>query len=67
MLPKERLAALVATVAAGVFFLASGFQTLGHNWAGQLCSKLDGLCINPEWIGVGAACFMIAYLMWKRA
>jgi hypothetical protein len=66
MLPKERLAALVAAVVAGVFFFASGLQTLGLNWAGQSCGKMEGICINPEWMAVGAGCFMIAYFMWKR-
>jgi hypothetical protein len=66
MLPWEKTAGIIVIVGCGVFFLASGFQTLGHNWAGQHCPRLDGVCINPEWIGIGAACLATGYFFWRK-
>lgn len=66
MLPWEKIASLVGAIGAGAFLLASGFQTLGTNWAGQTCHKLEGFCVNPEWMGAGTASFAIAYFIWKK-
>jgi hypothetical protein len=63
MLPWERIAAIVGAIGVGAFFLASGFQTPGTNWADQMCGFQ--LCIRPEWISVGVAAFVTAYFIWK--
>ena len=66
MLPWEKMVSLVGAIGAGVFFFASGFQTLGTNWADQTCGKLSGFCVNPEWMGAGAVSFAIAYFIFKK-
>jgi hypothetical protein len=59
---------LIALVAAAVFFLALGYQTDAKNVFGQTCRvvALGNSCVRPEWLGLGAAFGVAAFLL-RRA
>ena len=52
---------------SGVFVLATGsYQSYqSSNWAGQYCASQDG-CFHPEWIFVGTALLIAAFLIYRR-
>jgi hypothetical protein len=51
----------------GIFIIAtSSYQSHNsRNWAGQFCNATDG-CIYPEWIMVGTALLIGAYVLYRR-
>jgi hypothetical protein len=57
----------IVLAAAGIFFLASGFQSYGVNWFQQFCGLKASTCIHPEWLAVGAALLIVAFLVYKRS
>jgi len=66
MAPLKDALLAIGTGIVGVFFLTSGFQTFGYNWAEQQCQVLGGVCIHPEWLAVGAGLVALAAFLWKR-
>ncbi len=63
---KKRLVAVAAAV-AGLFLLASAYQTDAFNWFGQVCPQADSqACWRPEWLVLALALFGLAAYLWTR-
>ncbi|HZL41320.1 MAG TPA: hypothetical protein VFC45_13705 [Pseudolabrys sp.] len=58
--------ALIAVGVVGIFFLASGFQTVGTNMFGQFCPGTLAGCWHPEWIAIGSGLMVVCFILWKR-
>jgi hypothetical protein len=54
------------TGGCGFFIIATGsYQPhMARNWAGQYCTSPEG-CVYPEWIMVGMALLIGAYVLYR--
>ena len=67
---QELVLILLAT--ASVYFFFSGFQLEEINFFGQTCIQAIplpyrplGMCLRPEWMGLGAGIAVAAIFYWK--